>query len=344
MERIARFREELAELEQEQGLILTGEQRSHLEQHLSQVQAGLAGQYGLEASESARRVSWGMRVASLLGAAALGAAVVLFLHRIWGHLPTPVHAALLVGLPAALLGSAELAYRRGVDPFYTALLAVGSSVAFVMGLSASGSVFNSAPSPHALLAWSAFAILVGYTYGLRWLLGAGLLLACGYVGAMGTAASGGYWETFMEHTLFLIPPGAVVYALAWSIRGPDPNDFGFVYRMSGAIVGLTALLLLSVSGHLCCSPVSASMMEGVYQLTGLLLSVGVVTHGLRLGRGGLVNLGAVMFVIFLYARLHAWWWDWLPKYLFFLLLGLIALTLLLVFRRLRARLSERPQP
>jgi len=44
--------------------------------------------------------------------------------------------------------------------------------------------------------------------------------------------------------------------------------------------------------------------------------------------------------VFLFVRLHAWWWHWMPKYLFFLLLGLIAIGLLLVFRRIRTRLGE----
>ena len=57
-----------------------------------------------------------------------------------------------------------------------------------------------------------------------------------------------------------------------------------------------------------------------------------------------MNLGAVAFVVFLYVRLHAWWWDWMPKYLFFLLIGMIALVLLFVFRRMRTRLTERTVP
>lgn len=83
------------------------------------------------------------------------------------------------------------------------------------------------------------------------------------------------------------------------------------------------------------------MVEGLYQILGLLLSAGVACHGVQLGRSGLVNLGVGGFVIFLYVRLHAWWWHWMPKYLFFLLIGLIALGLLLVFRALRARVAPK---
>jgi hypothetical protein len=52
-------------------------------------------------------------------------------------------------------------------------------------------------------------------------------------------------------------------------------------------------------------------------------------------------MGALAFVAFLYVKLHSWWWDWMPKYLFFLLIGLTAIGLLYVFRRLRGRVDER---
>ena len=49
-----------------------------------------------------------------------------------------------------------------------------------------------------------------------------------------------------------------------------------------------------------------------------------------------VNLGLVFFAVLLFNRLFVWWWDWMPKYLLFLIIGIIALVLLAVFRKLRA--------
>ncbi len=49
----------------------------------------------------------------------------------------------------------------------------------------------------------------------------------------------------------------------------------------------------------------------------------------------MVRTGITFFVVFLYTKLFDWWWDAMPKYLFFLVLGLTAVLLLLVFRRLR---------
>jgi uncharacterized membrane protein len=343
-DRIALFRAELAELEREQGLILTPEQRSRLDAHLEGVLSALSRQFGVDATESAKRISWGMRVASTVGGVALGTAVVLFLHRFWGSVPAPAHVAILAAIPLLLLAGAELAFRCRVDLYYTALLGVAAAVGFVMELSALGTVMNLTPSPHALLAWALFAILVAYAYGLRLLLGAGLLLICAYTAAVWIAAQGGYWDAFLDQAQFMIPAAALLYAVPWLTRHRDPHDFGFVYRACGTATGLTALLLSSTSGHLCCLGVTARVAEVLCQIAGMVVSAGIVFHGLRLGRSGLVNLGALAFVVFLYVRLYSWWWHWMPKYLFFFLIGLTAIALLLIFRRLRTRLSERAMP
>jgi hypothetical protein len=342
VDRIALFRQELAELEQEQGLTLTPEQRSRLNAHLEGVMADLSRQFGVDATDSARRISWGMRLASLLGGAALVAAGVLFLHRIWGVLPNPAHVLILTIVPLLLLGGAEWAFRRGTDLYYPALLSLMAGVAFCVGLSSLGVVMNLAPSPHALLAWAGFAMLVAYAFGLRLLLMAGLLLLAAYSAALATTLRGGYWANFLEHSQFLLPAAAVLYAVPWLVRHRERPRFDLVYRLCGAFTGLAALLILSQSGDLCCSALGPERAEVIYQILGVLLSAGVVAHGVRLGQGALVNLGAVAFVVFLYVRLHAWFWDWMPKYVFFFLLGLTALGLLLVFWRLRTHVRIRP--
>jgi uncharacterized membrane protein len=52
------------------------------------------------------------------------------------------------------------------------------------------------------------------------------------------------------------------------------------------------------------------------------------------------NTGTVFFVIFLYTKFFDWWWESMPKYLFFLILGLLAILFLLVIRRLRGALMQ----
>ncbi len=340
VDRIASFRVELAELELEGGLALTPQQRSQLDAHLAGLLASFRLRFGVDATESARRVSWGMRVAFLLGGAALMAALILFWHRIWGILPVVAQVLILAAAPLGLLAGAEAAFARQVDRYYVSLLALAAGVTFMMELGTLGLVLNLADTAQALLVWGMFAVLVAYAYGLRLLLGAGLVLLCAYTAALLLSAQGYYWAGIMQTAQLLLPGALLLYGIPWLTRGRGPHDFDFVFRMCGAGTGLCALLVLSTSGDLCCGSLNPSLVEGFYQVVGLLLGAGVVFHGLRLGRGGLVNLGAVAFIVFLFIRLHSWWWNWMPKYVFFLVIGLIALGLLLVFRRIRTRLSE----
>lgn len=341
IDRIASFKTELSDLAKEGGLTLTAEQQSRLDAHLQGLLSRLQAEYGVDASDSTKRVSWGMRVASLLGAAAFLAAAVLFLHRVWGGLSIPVQVLTLTTAPMVLLVAAEIAHRRRADPYYVGLIALAAGVALVMGLSALGAVLNLTDSPQLLLAWGAFALFTAYAYGLRLILGAGLVLLCAWTAASALHLRGCNWPDFMMSSQWLIPGAVIVYIVPWLTRGRGPEGFDLVYRFCGAMLGLLSLLLLSTAGDLCCSNLAPGSVSAVYQIIGLFLAGAVVAHGLRLGRALLVNAGAAGFVVFLFVRLHSWWWDWMPKYLFFLVLGIIAFGLSLVFRRIRSRLMER---
>jgi len=81
-------------------------------------------------------------------------------------------------------------------------------------------------------------------------------------------------------------------------------------------------------------------VEHLYQVAGFILAGLTIWLGIRRHWPGVTNLGSTFFVIFLYTKLYDWWWDWMPKYLFFLLLGAIAVLVLLVLRRLRSVVRE----
>lgn len=343
-DRIAAFRAELAELEREQGLTLTPDQRARLEAHLERVLAELKRQFGTDLSEPEKRISWGMRLVSLFGGIAFFAALVLFLQRIWGALPTAAQVGTLVVVPLALLATTARLAPRGIAPFYIALLGLATGTAFVVELNAMGCIFNTVPSPLALLAWGTFAVLLAYAFGLRLLLGAGLVLLCAWTAATLVARTGAYWDNFMPHSGYLLPGAIALYAIPILGAAGPRRGFDLVYHMCGGGIGLSALLLLSKSGDLCCPAPATQGVQTGYHLAGLLLSAGIVWHGLRLGRNGLVNVGATGFVTFLFVCLHGWWWDWMPRYLFFLLIGMTALGSLAAFRRLRRRLTERATP
>jgi uncharacterized membrane protein len=86
--------------------------------------------------------------------------------------------------------------------------------------------------------------------------------------------------------------------------------------------------------------IPVKQVEYLYQVAGFALSGLVIWRGIREHWPGITNLGSTFFVIFLYTKFYDWWWEWMPKYLFFLLLGLIALLLLFLLRRLRSLVRE----
>ena len=49
------------------------------------------------------------------------------------------------------------------------------------------------------------------------------------------------------------------------------------------------------------------------------------------------NTASAFLVLFVYAKCFDWWWDWMPRWLFFLVLGGMALAVMVVLKRLQAR-------
>jgi uncharacterized membrane protein len=77
--------------------------------------------------------------------------------------------------------------------------------------------------------------------------------------------------------------------------------------------------------------------ERMYEFVGLLSSGLAIWLGIRKHWSGLVNVSALAFVVFLFIRLYRWWWDWMPRYLFFGLIGALGIALVLIFKRMRNR-------
>ena len=82
----------------------------------------------------------------------------------------------------------------------------------------------------------------------------------------------------------------------------------------------------------------------LYQVLGFLVPAAAIAAGLWRRWGDMVYMAAAFFVIHLYVRFFEWWFDWMPKYLFFLILGLAAVGALAVLMRLRRVLVARRRP
>ncbi len=337
-DRLRIFREELVRLEQQGVLSLDTAQREAVQTHADRTLHALAAAFDIDATESQKRLSWGLRITSTLGGLALCAALVLAFARVWGLLDTPSQLAIGMLAPLLALAATEFAARRERTLYFAGLLALVSLAAFVLNLSLIGTVFNIHSTENALAAWGIFALLLAYRYALRLLLLAALGLLSTWTSAFFVARIGHPWDMFFERPENFLLAGAVSFCVPLALRHIRHADFPAVYRTTGAFVFFLAALFLSEGGRSYLF-VERDVQKVVYGIGGLLASGGLVAWGIRRAWNGVVYVSTGFFVVFLYLRLHHLLWDWMPKYLFFALIGGIALVLVSVFKHIRGRLE-----
>lgn len=335
-DRICAFREELEALQADRIVALSDEEAERVRWHHEGLLRDFAERFDIDTSADQKQLSWGMRLASLFGALALSAAVFLFFYRFWGGFATTFQVALLIGAVVLATAAVEFAAQRERSLYFASLIALVACACFVLNLSVLGQIFNIAPTQNAFLVWAGFALLLAYSYGLRLILVAGLVCLTGWLSASMGTWSGMYWLSFGERPENFVVAGLAVFLVGLA---PQPNRSGFapIFRVYGLLVVFVAILILANWGRASYLPWTNTTIENSYQLLGFVASALTVWLGVRRHWPGVVNLGSTFLVLYLYTKLFDWWWGWMPKYLFFALLGLVAVLLLLVLRRLRRR-------
>lgn len=341
-DRIRAFQEELNTLRDEDVLVLSDETRARIDDYHAHLLQAISSQFDVDTSHGQKRLSWGMRIASFLGALSISAAVFFFFYRFWGYLNAAAQVSILVAAPLSMTVAVEwIARREGRSLYFTSLAALVAFACFVLNLSVLGNIFNIAPSENAFLAWAAYGLILAYGYELKLVLVAGLTSLMGYLAAAVGTWSGVYWLSFGQRPENFILAGLLLFAIGLVERRQRPA-FPGIYRVYGLLVVFIAILILSNWGAISYLPFSNHAIESGYQTAGFIGSGLTIWLGIRRHWPALANLGSAFFVIYLYTKLFDWWWEWMPKYLFFLLLGLIAVGVLLILKRLRAVTTEQP--
>ena len=335
-DRIRAFREEMQTLEAEGILALPEEHRERVARHHDDTLRRLAQSFDIDTTEAQKQMSWGMRIASFLGALALCASVFLFFYRFWGLFGTASQVALVVAAPLLAVFATELAARRERTLYVAAIAGLVAFGCFVLDLVVLGTVFNIAPSPKAFLPWAVFGFILAYSYGLRILLAAGILSLAGWLSATMGTWSGCYWLSFGERPENFFPAALVLLLIPLAPHRTF-RDFPPIYRIFGLLGIFLPILVLANWGEVSYLRIPDARVESLYQVAGFVAAGLAIWLGIRARRSEVTNLGCVFFVIYLYTKFFDWWWDWMPKYLFFFILGSIAVLLLLLLKRLRAQ-------
>jgi uncharacterized membrane protein len=333
---IAAFQAELSRLEAEQILVLTDAQRGAIATHQQQQIAKLSREFDVDRDVRARQLSLGMRTASLLGALALAASVFFLFHQYWGRLATTAQVMVLAcGSAASLVATIWIRDRDGAG-YFAKLAALVAFACFVLNIAMFARIFNIAPSDKALLAWGAMAVLLAYACDLRLLLGAGLLCVIGFLSARVGEWNGMYWLDLGQRPENFFPSAALMFVVPLWVSQNRFTGFASTYRIVGVLAVFLPMLALSFWGkgsYLNWDPIT---IEHCYQVLGFIVGAGAIWLGTRKRWTETINTGLIFFIIFLYTKFYDWWWESLPKYLFFLLLGLTALLVLVILRRVRA--------
>jgi hypothetical protein len=336
------FRKELDRLEGEGVLLLSDVQRASLSSHHDGLLARFAQSYDIDRDMRAKQMSWGMRIASFLGALALAASVFFLFYQFWGLFTEAAQVAILIGASLGMFALTVWIQGRDASGYFTKLAAMVAFACFVLNVAMLGQIFNITPSDKALLPWATLALLLAYACDLRLLLAAGIICIIAYTAARFGTWSGMYWIYFGERPENFFPVSLLLFFIPQLVSHRSREDFAPVYRVFAILAALLPVLILSNWGAISYLTWPVIRIEYFYQIIGFVLSAALVWLGLRRQWGEVVNTGVTFFVIFLYTKFYDWWWELFPKYLFFLVVGLTAVLFLFILKRLRQTAQKRP--
>lgn len=335
VDQIQAFNNELKALEDDAVLVFEQDQRNAVSAYHDALIRSLAEQFDVDTSDKQKQLSSGMKIVSFLGALALAASVFFLFYQFWGYLDTYVQVSVLVLAPLLTLVLTDIVSRYDATGYFAKLVAMVSFACFVLNLVMLGQIFNITPSDKALLAWAIYGFLLAYAFDVRLLLAMAIISIACFIAARFGSWHGLYWLYMGERPENFFLPAVIIFSVPVWMDQKQFNGFAPVYRVSGSMIFLFSVLVLSNWGESSYLDFSASVIEGLYQLLGFAVSGGLIALGVKKHWPDMVNTGNAFFVLFLYTKFFDWWWDIMPKYLFFLVIALLSLLLLFIYKRIR---------
>ncbi len=339
-DQIRSFQAELETIENEQILLLDAEQRIAVDTYHQKLLTKLSSSFDVDTNKQEKQLSLGMKIASFLAALGLAASVFFLFFQFWGGFSTTLQVIILIATPLTLLGATLFLNRLELTSYYVKIVALLSLTAFILNLVMLGQIFNITPSPNALMVWAVFAVLLAYASDTRLLLGVGIISFSIFLSAKFGAWNGLYWINFGERPENFFPAALALFLVSF-LPHEKFSGFGSIYRVFSMIIFFLPVLILSNWGPISYLEMDKESIEMLYQVVGFGFSALAIYVGIKKSLPEVTNTGNVFFVIFLYTKFFDWWWEAMPKYLFFLLIGLSAVLILIILKRFRAGLFKR---
>jgi uncharacterized membrane protein len=336
IDQIRSFQSELKILEAESVLSLNEEQHQCIEQYHQSEMNHLTHQWDVDVDLKSKQLSLGMQITSFIGALAFAASLFFLFYQFWGWISPGIQVLILAGAPILTLYATFMVRSREATGYYAKLVGLISFASFVLNITLLGQLFNITPSSNALIAWMLYALILAYACEIRLLLVAAILCLFAWVAARVGTWSGMYWLDMGERPENFLIPTAILFWLPAVISQRRHHGFTTIYHVFSMIGFFLTLLVMSNWGRSSYLPWDRDWIESGYQVAGFVFSALSIGYGVRYGLGHVVATGNTFFVLFLYTKFFDWWWDSMPKSLFFMIIGLTALLFLVMFHRLRA--------
>lgn len=333
--RILAFREELDAVVDEGAVAGEDAALARIAAHHDQVLANLAAREDVDLTRDEARLSAGMRLATLLGAAALSAAWGLLVASVWDDLGTGARLGVVWLPPVVIALLVPWTVRRESSGYVANIAATVAAIGVVVAGFATLDTLQRPEARWPMLLAGSYAMFAAYRHRLV------LPLLLGITGL-------GAWLWSLDALLFgdpvtrafrhLEPPmllGAAGLGMARTRLADAPG-----FRRAWTVAGMTALavplLILGLTADGSWFG-SGRTVEAMYLAVGAVTFTGLAWFGLACDDLTLARGAAAAMVVFLFFRLMDWFWDAIPKWLFFLLVGVLALGALLVLSGVRKR-------
>lgn len=331
--RIQEFRAEVAALEAAGVVSADDPTMARIHGHHDTLLDALRLDERVDLTSEEARLSAGMRVATLFGAAALSIAWAMFVASVWDDLDRTSQLALVWLPPLALVPAVAVAARRDRSGYVASIVAVVACIAIAVAGPATLEVLGRPEARWPFFVVGAFAL----TLAMRWRLLLPLIVAIGALGAWFWSLEGLLTGEPVNRSFDHGEPVLLAGVLAIALGGrpaAGPPEFRAAWRMAGALAIVAALLILGVA-HDASALGAGPASEGVYQVVGFASFIAMTWWGIRRDDPIFARIGAVALILFLVFRLIDWFWRVIPDWLVFLLMGALAFAVLLVLRRLR---------
>ncbi len=145
-DQIGCFQAELKVLEHENIISLPDDQRTSIEDYHNSILSHLLSTFDIDANTREKQLSWGMKIASFLGALGFAAGVFFLFYQFWGRFSIMYQVLILVMAPIMSLVVTSVAFKRDRSGYIAKLLGMLTVTCFILNIVMLGQIFNINPS------------------------------------------------------------------------------------------------------------------------------------------------------------------------------------------------------